>query len=194
VPNDVDARELDRSVGGEALAADTSGVDALLPVVYEELHALAQSVLHHHNRSFDAMRTTSLVNDVYVRLAARGLKFNDRGHFLCLAARAMRLILIDRARQMLAAKRGGGKIPGAFSDIIPAAGGPDLLSLDDALAKLAAFDARKSRIVELRFFGGLSIDETAEALQVSAATVKREWTLARAWLYREVGDGSVEQY
>jgi RNA polymerase sigma factor (TIGR02999 family) len=123
-----------------------------------------------------------------VRLAQRGLHFRDRGHFLCLAARAMRLVLIDRARRMGAVKRGGGQAPVALDDAVAAAAdGPDLLALDEALAKLATFDERKSRVVELRFFGGLSIEETAEVLAISPATVKREWTLARAWLFREIG-------
>ena len=163
------------------------GVDTLLPLVYEELHALAGAVLQ-RNRVLDPVRTTSLVNDVYVRLANRGLKFRDHSHFLCLAARAMRQILIDRARRRLAAKRGGRNVILPLDDeIVLAADEQDVLAIDSALTKLSTLDERKSQIIELRFFGGLSVEETADALKLSPATVKREWTLARAWLYREVG-------
>jgi RNA polymerase sigma-70 factor, ECF subfamily len=161
--------------------------EELLPTVYDELHALAGAVLK-RNRIVDSMCTTSLIQDVYVRLANRGLTFRDQSHFLCLAARAMRMVLIDRARRGGAAKRGGGDLIVPMNDEITArATSPDLLAVDEALNRLAAFDERKSRIVELRFFGGLSVEETAQALEISPATVKREWTLARAWLLREIG-------
>jgi RNA polymerase sigma-70 factor (ECF subfamily) len=168
------------------------GFDDLLPVVYAELHALAAAVLH-KNRVVQPTRTTSLVQDVYVRLAGKGLRFNSRGHFFCLAARAMRRILVDRTRHEGAAKRGGPRDAQSFDEeIVPAPDGPDLLAVEEALTRLAEFDPRKSRVVELRFFGGLSVEETAEAMELSPATVKREWTLARAWLSREIGeaDGS----
>ncbi|MFO0839409.1 MAG: ECF-type sigma factor [Phycisphaerae bacterium] len=168
-------------------ASMLSGVDTLLPLVHDELHALAAAVLSRHRR-LDAGRTTSLVNDAYVRLAHRGLAFQNRSHFLCLAAQAMRRILIDRARRRFAAKRGGarGEV-GLDDEILAAPDGPDLLALDDALARLASFDKTKSRIVELRFFGGLTVEETGEVLRLSPASVKREWALARAWLFRELG-------
>lgn len=170
-------------------AADGNDVDELLAIAYEELYGLAAGVLQ-RSRRIDPARTTSLVQDAYVRLAKRGLRFNDRSHFLRLAARAMRRVLIDRVRRRRAAKRGGGHIEVAFDENITAAtGGPDLLALDEALVRLAKLDERKSRIVELRFFGGMSVDETAEAIGLSQATVKREWTLARAWLFRELSDG-----
>lgn len=176
-------------------AAATDGgecadVDDLLPEVYEELHALAGAVIQRH-RIFDPTRTTSLIQDTYVLLAKRGLRFRDRMHFLRLAARAMRRVLIDRVRNANAQKRGGGQPVIPLSDTItPSAGAPDLLAVEAALTQLATFDPRKNRIVELRFFGRMSIDETAEALGLSPATVKREWTLARAWLYREVSGGN----
>lgn len=165
-------------------------LDALLPTVYNELHDLAKAVLQ-RRRPFDHTRTTSLIHDVYVRLAGGGVKFRDRSHFLCLAARAMRMVLIDRARRMTAAKRGGATVT-LLPDhaVSPAIDGPQLLSIDDSLTKLAAFDERKARIVELRFFGGLSVEETGEAIGLSRATVTREWTLARAWLFRELSDCS----
>ena len=165
-------------------------LDDLLPKVYEELHTLAEGVLQ-HNRPIDSTRTTSLIQDVYVRLAGKGLKFNDRAHFLCLAARAMRMVLIDRARRMLAAKRGVQRtMPLLDDELAPAPDAPDLLAVEEALTRLAGLDERKARIVELRFFGGLAVEETGTVLGLSPATVKREWALARAWLLREIeGDG-----
>lgn len=174
----------------ESPAAVGDGVDTLLPIVYEELHALAVAVLS-RSRVIDATRTTSLINDVYVRLANRGLRFRDRNHFLSLAAKAMRCVLLDRARRRSTDKRGGGAKPVELhEDIVPAAEGPDLLALNDALLRLAQIDALKAQVVELRFFGGLSVDETAEVAGLSAATVKREWLLAKAWLFRELGHNS----
>jgi RNA polymerase sigma-70 factor (ECF subfamily) len=171
---------------GEPGAVDLRGVDALLPAVYEELHALAEAVLRRY-RPVDSTRTSSLINDAYVRLARRGLRFRDHSHFLCVAARAMRMVLIDRARRRTAAKRGDGQPPLTLDDSIAAAhDGPDLLAVEEALTRLAGFDERKSRVVELRFYGGLSVEETAQALALSPATVKREWTLARAWLLRAI--------
>lgn len=163
-------------------------VDDLLPVVYEELHDLAQALLH-RCQPVNATCTTSLIHDVYMRLAQRGTPFRDRSHFLCLAARAMRFVLIDRARRLGAAKRAANLARTLDEATIPAVDDVLLFDVDEALTKLAGFDERKSRIVELRFFGGLSVEEAAEALGLSPATVKREWTLARAWLYREIADG-----
>jgi RNA polymerase sigma-70 factor, ECF subfamily len=162
------------------------GFDEYLPTVYEELHALAAAILH-RSRIVEPTRTTSLVQDVYVRLAGRGIRFKDRSHFLCLAARAMRMVLIDRARRETADKRGGGHAVVSLEDgLVAAASGEDLLAVEEALTRLSAFDERKGRIVELRFFGGLSVEETGVALGISPATVKREWTLARAWLLKEL--------
>lgn len=166
--------------------ADPGGMDDLLPTVYEELHALAAAVLQ-RSRTIDPTSTTSLIQDAYVRLANRGLRFRDRLHFLRLAAQAMRRLLIDRARNATAIKRGGGRPARPLDDdIIATNGSADLLAVEQALTKLATFDRRKARVVELRFFGRLSVEETAEALGLSPATIKREWTLARAWLYREI--------
>ena len=191
---------------GEALRADPSGpdarradlaqasspvrepVDELFSNVYGELRALAEAVLQRRRR-IDGPCATSLVHDAYVRLVGRGLRFNDRAHFLCLAAKAMRHLLVDRARRRTAAKRGGGQ-PAVELDesIAMALEGPDLLAIEDALSRLSSLDERKAKIVELRFFGGLSVEETAEVLGSSPATVKREWSLARAWLSREIGE------
>jgi RNA polymerase sigma-70 factor, ECF subfamily len=162
--------------------------DELLPTVYEELHALAAAILH-RSRIVEPTRTTSLVQDVYVRLAGRGLRFKDRSHFLCLAARAMRMVLIDRARRETAAKRGGASREVSLDDgLVAAASGQDLLAVEEALTRLMTLDERKGRVVELRFFGGLSVDEAGLVLGISPATVKREWTLARAWLLKELDD------
>jgi RNA polymerase sigma-70 factor (ECF subfamily) len=164
-------------------------VDELFSVVYAELRALAGAVLQ-RNRRFDGTCVTSLVNDAYVRIAGRGLRVRDRAHFLCLAAQAMRHLLVDRARRGATAKRGGGRPTiEAVESIAMAIDGTDLLAIEDALCRLSALDERKGRIVELRFFGGLSVEETAEVLGASQATVKRDWSLARAWLSREIGEG-----
>ncbi|GMU84049.1 MAG: hypothetical protein AMXMBFR47_39190 [Planctomycetota bacterium] len=163
-----------------------SDLNMLLPSAYDELRAVAGAILR-QRRPVDSTRTTSLVHDAYVRLAARGLQVKDRSHFLCLASKAMRRALIDKARRVCAAKRGGGKAAVSLEEpVAPSVDGVALLAMNDALVKFAAIDPRKSRIVEMRYFGGLSIEETAEAIGLSEATVKREWTLARAWLLREL--------
>lgn len=173
--------------------ADLARIDALLPAVYDELRELAETVLQ-RCRPFDSAQTTSLIHDAYLRLADRSVRFRDRAHFLCTAARAMRFVLVDRARRGGAAKRGGGRTALALDDTpAPAIDNTLMLTVDEALDRLASFDERKSRIVELRFFGGLSVEEAGDVLGVSAATIKREWTLARAWLSREIGDGEVIQ-
>lgn len=166
--------------------------DELFSTVYAELRALADAVLQ-RNRRIEGNSATSLVHDAYVRLAGRGLRFHDRAHFLCLAAKAMRLVLVDRARQRTTAKRGGGHAAVQIDDSIALAmDAPDFLAIEDALSRLCSLDERKGRIVELRFFGGLSVEETAEVLELSPATVKREWSLARAWLSREIGEAGAK--
>lgn len=161
-------------------------LDELFRAVYAQLHELAGAILQRSRRA-DHTRTTSVIHDVYVRLADKGIRFRDRAHFLCLAARAMRMELIDRARRQTAVKRGGRSITEPFTDEIAAQiEAPELLAIDEAISKLAAFDKRKSRVIELRFFGGLSVEETAETLGLSPRTIKREWSLARAWLLREL--------
>lgn len=169
---------------------ESHGIDALLPTVYEELRGLAEAVLQ-RRRPVDAPRTTSLINDVYLRLASHDVRFQDRTHFLCIASRAMRQVLVDRARRAFAAKRGGGQTAHSVTAdeaIAPAIDESQLLAIHEALARLATFDERKAQITELRFFGGLSLEETAEVIGVSPATVKREWTMARAWFFRELGN------
>jgi RNA polymerase sigma factor (TIGR02999 family) len=165
-----------------------SRIDELLPVAYDELRSLAEAILS-RCQPIESTHTTSLINDVYVRLAARGVRFRDRGHFLCVAAKAMRFVLIDRARRNSAAKRGGDQKRLVIDDsALPTLEDPQMLAIDEALNRLSAFDERKGRVVELRFFGGLSVEETADVLGLSSATVKREWAMARAWLSRELTD------
>jgi len=170
-------------------AEELARIDELLPLAYDELRGLAEAVLQ-RCQPIDSAHTTSLINDVYLRLASRGVRFRDRSHFLCVAAKAMRYVLIDRARRSGAVKRGSGRSPLLLEDApAPAIDDSLMLSVEDALSRLAEFDERKGRIVELRFFGGLSVEETAEVLGLSTATINREWTVARAWLCREIGDG-----
>ena len=164
-------------------------LDKLLPVVYEELHRLAQRYMA-HERPDHTLQTTALVNEAYLRLVdSAQASWQNRAHFFAVCAQVMRRILVDGARSRQALKRGGDVPPLALEEALAMAEvpGKDLVALDDALKALAAVDPRKSQVVEMRFFGGLSVNETAEVLKVSADTVKRDWTLARSWLWRELG-------
>ena len=169
---------------------DPTARDRLVPIVYEELRRLA----HHHmrgERPGHTLQTTALVNEAYLRLAGvDGLRRSDRAHFFALAATLMRRILVDHARQRGRDKRGGGVAVVTLDEtrIAPRAE-VDVVALDEALQRLAAADPQQSRVVELRFFAGLSVEETAEALGISAATVKRDWATARLWLYDELTAG-----
>ena len=170
---------------------DAGAVNALLPLVYEEMRRLAGSFLRDEG-SGHTLQPTALAHEAYLRLLdQRQVSWQNRAHFMGLAAQAMRRILIDHARRRAAQKRGGGAVHVALEDADAAGAGPDALGvpaeeLSDALDRLAELDERQARVVELRFFTGLSIEETAEVLAVSPATVKRDWTLARAWLHREL--------
>jgi RNA polymerase sigma factor (TIGR02999 family) len=169
---------------------DQTALDRLIPLVYDELRALADRSLR-QERSGHTLQGTALVHEAYLKLVdQREVRWQDRAHFFAVAAQLMRRILVDYARRHGAIKRGSGKpgLPLEEADALVAASAPlvDWLALDRALDRLAAFDERQARIVELRFFAGLTIEETAEVLQISPATVKNEWTLARAWLYREL--------
>jgi len=170
---------------------DASALDRLLPLVYGELRRLAASFLS-RERPGHTLQPTAVVHEAYLRLVdEKGVAIKDRGHFLGIASRLMRQILVDHARSRGAAKRGGGAPKLALEDsVLSLERGPELIALDDALTSLAALDERQSQIVELRFFGGLSIAETAETVGVSPATIKREWDSARAWLRREVSGAS----
>ena len=166
---------------------DQEALDKLLPLVYTELRRLAERYLH-KERSDHTLQPTALVNEAYLRLVDQNVPWQNRAHFFGVAAEMMRRILIDHARKHQAAKRGSGGIKLSLDEAIDVADerAAELISLDEAMKALAEFDLQKSRIVELRFFGGLSIEETAEVLGIGTATVIRQWKLAKAWLYNEV--------
>ena len=166
---------------------DRGALDEILPAVYAELRRVAAAYLR-RERPGQTLQPTALVNEAYVRLAGQHPRFQNRAHFCAIAANAMRQILVERARARNAKKRGGGAPRVTLVEGLAAnpESPVDLDALDEALTRLAALDAEQARIVELRFFGGLSVEETAEALGVSPATVKRHWAVARAWLAREL--------
>jgi RNA polymerase sigma factor (TIGR02999 family) len=171
-------------------ARDPSALDRLVPIVYDELRRLA----HHYmrgERPGHPLQTTALVNEVYLRLAGiRGLQWRDRAHFFAMAGTLMRRVLVDYARRQGRNKRGGGiAVTSLDGHAVTSAPSVDIVALDEALQRLAAVDPQQCRIVELRFFGGLSIEETAAALEISPATVKRDWTTARTWLHYELTTG-----
>lgn len=163
----------------------------LMDLVYQELRRIAGAQLRGERRDH-TLQATALVNEAYLRLIDQTrVQWRNRAHFFGIAAQLMRRILVDHARRQRAAKRGGGATVLAINEEV-AAGLErdfDLVALDDALAQLQAFDARAAQLVELRFFGGLTIEETSEVMQLSPATIKREWSTARAWLHREMVSG-----
>jgi RNA polymerase sigma factor (TIGR02999 family) len=167
---------------------DQEALQALLPLVYDEMRRLA----HHHlgaERAGHTLQSTALVHEAYLRLVDHEpLRLDNRAHFFAVASHLMRQILVEYARKRRAAKRGANNLTLTLDEAIASSKQPELrlVALDDALNVLAALDERQSHIVELRFFGGLSIDETSQVLGVSPATVTREWTAARPWLYREM--------
>jgi RNA polymerase sigma factor (TIGR02999 family) len=166
---------------------DAAAREQLIPIVYEELRRLA----HHYMRGERAghtLQTTALVNEVYLRLAGiDSLQWRDRAHFFAMAATLMRRVLVDYARQRGREKRGAGvTVTSLDENAIASQPAVDVVALDEALERLAAVDPQQSRIVELRFFAGLSVEETAEALAISPATVKRDWATAKLWLYHEL--------
>lgn len=165
-----------------------AAMDELLPLVYEELHRIAGAYLR-SQRPGHTLQATALLNEAYIKLAgAEPQEWSGRTHFFATAAAIMRNILVDHARARLAEKRGGGLTPVTLEEAIDHVGGksPDLLALDDALKALAEKDERKARVLELRYFGGLSVEETADVLGLSVATVGREARFATAWLRREM--------
>jgi RNA polymerase sigma factor (TIGR02999 family) len=167
---------------------DEGAREALIPLVYEELRRIARRRLW-RERPNHTLQSAALVNEAYLRLVGQEpLQWQNRAHFFGVAAQLMRQILVDHARNRLAAKRGAGA-PGFTLNTqidLPQKPAVDIVVLDDALNRLASLDSQQSRIVELRFFGGLSIEETSMVLGISPATVKREWATARAWLLREM--------
>ncbi len=172
-------------------AGDEHALEKPTPMVYEQLHRVAQRCMA-GERPGHTLQTTALVNEVYIRLVdCAQINWQDRAHFFAVSAQLMRRILIDFARARGYQKRGGGLAQVPLDEAITVCSEPDpnLVDLDDALKSLAEVDARKSKVVELKFFGGLSTDETAEVLRVSPETVVRDWRLAKVWLLREMSGG-----
>lgn len=171
---------------------DQSALDRLVPVVYEELRRLAGHYMT-RERPGHSLQAKALVNEAYLRLTSYSrMQWQGRAHFFAVAGQAMRRILVDYARSHQYLKRGAGVPPMSLDDAVDVSDDRawDFVALDDALTDLAAIDPRKSQVVELRFFGGLSVEETAEVLRISVPTVMRDWNVAKAWLYRELGDAS----
>ena len=173
-------------------AGDADALERLLALVYDELRRVARARLR-HERPGHTLQATALVHEAYLRLTGPGHPTpQNRTHFFAVAARLMRQILVDHARTKKARKRGGGATVIALHDAMPAAelALVDVLALDRALDELTALDARLCQVVELKFFAGLSIDEAAQALKVSTATVERDWTVAKAWLHQRLSSSS----
>ena len=167
---------------------DRTALDKLMPLVYEELRRLAHKYMGRERRG-NTLQTSALVHEAYLRLIdQRDVHWQNRAHFFGIAAQMMRRILVDYARSRNYQKRGGGARRVALNEVMIVSDerAADVVALDDALKSLAEIDERKSQIVELRFFGGLSIEETAEVLKVSPGTIMRDWTLAKAWLRRAI--------
>jgi RNA polymerase sigma factor (TIGR02999 family) len=170
---------------------DGSALDRLMPLIYNELHRLARHYMR-RERPDHTLQATSLVNEAYLRLIdVNRVEWRNRAHFLALAAQMMRRILVESARNRQRQKRGGGAVHVNLDDVqeLPDSKEHELVALSDALSDLATLDARMSRVVELRFFGGLTVDETAHVLNISPETVMRDWKTAKAWLLREIRRG-----
>jgi RNA polymerase sigma factor (TIGR02999 family) len=172
---------------------DQNALERLAPAVYDELRRLASGYMK-RERPGHSLQTTALVNEAYVRLADyKHIRWQNRAHFFALSAQAMRRILVEHARRHnLKRGRGVHRVSLEEAAIVGGSRSADLVELDDAMKRLAQFDPRKEQVVEMRFFGGLSINETAEVLKVSPVTVMRDWTTAKAWLYRELAGGAAD--
>jgi len=174
---------------------DKSALDKLLPLVHAELRRIAQRQMS-QERPGHTLQATALVNEAYVKLAGRdGFEWHDRAHFFAVCAQVMRHILIDHARGHARDKRGGGAIQVSLGEVAVMGSEPggDFVALDDALRELESVDPQKGKIVELRYFGGLTIEETAEVLDISPRTVRREWRRAKAWLFRMISEGNGDE-
>jgi RNA polymerase sigma factor (TIGR02999 family) len=172
---------------------DQGALEKLTPIVYAELHRLARRYMR-GERAGHSLQTTALVNEAYMRLVDyKRMQWQNRAHFFAVSAQLMRRILVDHARRHNL-KRGGGLKRVSLENIalVDNERGEDLVALDDAMKRLVEFDPRKAQVVEMRFFGGLSVEETAEVLKISAVTVMRDWSTARAWLYRELAGGTTD--
>jgi RNA polymerase sigma factor (TIGR02999 family) len=180
-PGDITSLLLDWGNG------DRTALDRLVPLLYPEFRRLARRYMR-GERPGHSLHTTALVHEAYLRLVDyTRVRPENRAHFLAIAAQAMRRILVERARQRQTARRGAGAQRVPLEDVAGEERAAHLLALDEALARLATLDARKAQVVELKYFGGLTIDETADVVGVSTPTVEREWRAARLWLYREIG-------
>ena len=174
---------------------DRSALDKLFPLVHAELRRIARRQMK-QERAGHTLQATALVNEAYLKLAGQeGFEWHDRAHFYAVCAQVMRHILIDHARAHDRDKRGGGAIQVSLSEVavMGAEQAGDFVALDEALRALEAVDPQKGKIVELRYFGGLSIEETAEVLKISPRTVRREWRRAKAWLYRMITEGGEDE-
>ena len=177
---------------GEIGQGQKEAVNQLLPLVYDELHKLARGYFR-RERGEHTLQPTALVHEAYLKLVDQRSPVENRGHFLALAATQMRRILLDYARKHQAARRGSGqKVSLEDTMAVATDNGLDVIGLDLALEKLAALDPEQARMVEVRFFGGLTVDETAQIMGISPATVKRSWSSARAFLHREISGGSLD--
>lgn len=175
-------------------SGDPSALDRLTPIVYNELHRLARRYMR-RERPGHSLQTTALVNEAYMRLADyKRMQWQDRAHFFAVSSQVMRRILVEYARRHNL-KRGGGVTHVSLDEAVVVDGkrAPNLVALDEAMKMLEQIDARKVRVVELRFFGGLSVEETAEVLKISAVTVMRDWNTAKLWLYRELTNRTQEE-
>jgi RNA polymerase sigma factor (TIGR02999 family) len=186
VPSRIDVTQLLKAWG----QGDDGALGKLIPLVEKELHRLAHWYMSAEN-SGHTLQTTALVNEVYLRLVdIAQMSWQDRAHFFAMSARMMRRILTDSARSRKCEKRGGTALQVSFDDslVVSEEQDAEIVAVDNALVALAAVDARKSQVVELRFFGGLSVEETAEVLKVSPETVKRDWRFAKSWLHRVLSE------
>jgi len=173
----------------QSRTGDRAALDRLMPLVYGELHLIASRYLR-MERTGHTLQSTALVNEAYLRLVDQRSGWLNRAHFFAIAARVIRSVLVDHARARLAAKRGGVKLTVSLDEAVAVPDGRQfqLTAVDDALTSLNRMDEQQGRIVELRFFGGLTIEETAAVLQISPSTVKRDWILAKTWILRELSD------
>ena len=194
MPGEPDAKDISTLLRAWS-DGDQSALDGLTPIVYEELRRLAHRYMR-RERPGHTLQTTALVNDAYMRLVDyKRMQWQDRAHFFAVSAQVMRRILVEHARRQN--QRRGGDVPHVSLEEAAMVGGersPDLVALDDAMNALARLDMRKVQVVEMRFFGGLSVEETAEVLKVSPVTVMRDWSTAKAWLYRELAGGSGDEF
>jgi RNA polymerase sigma-70 factor (ECF subfamily) len=188
-PSGTDVSVLLRAWSG----GDQTALERLTPIVYRQLHRLAGRYMR-RERPGHSLQTTALVNEAYMRLVGyTRMRWQDRAHFFAVAAQVMRRILVEHARRHNLKR--GGDVPHVALDeaaLVGADADVDLVALDDAMTALARVDPRKMPVVEMRFFGGLSVEETAEVLGISPVTVKRDWRVAKAWLYRELADGTTD--